>query len=929
SLAVSQGAKPEELITAPAERSTTAPEWVSAAETQPTAASLPVDDSPSTEEPLSALVTGPGTSASDQDDALAWLESLAVSQGAKPEELITAPAERSATAPEWVSAAETQNTAASLPVDDSLSTEEPLSAFDSAPGADGSDQDDELGWLESLTRTKAAEPEELNITPIESAESLPDWMSELPEADSLPVAEEPLSTTISITGESASDQDDELGWLESLTPYQAANPEEAAAAPVESAESLPDWMTGLPVAEDLPAVEEPISAATSAADQEDNLDWLELPAFSQNTSPQEPTTQPVYPEESAPAWVSSLPPVNEREAEILIDNQTPTAEAAITALTTGASPTDQVEARAWLDALAQKLDENSSSEPREAEILIDNQTPAAEAAVAALISSSGAGMPSQDSSLTWLDSLPQLNENSPSTPTTDDLAAAQLSETRPNRLTQTVPTQPVSSAESQPEPATTSPDWAKDLVPVNPETVESMPEPDLRELGTASAGFAEEIAAEEDFDWLGDLSLPAAERTPQVSEPVDISTLEANSAIVNLPDAPDVSLDWLTGVPREPVSLATDSATDSSEATMLVEPAPDEIEQASDWYASLAETDTISPTETMPWEHETPSAVSPLEELTPIPFDPDEETSEPALEQPGSQEFAHLHWEPADLDLESGQTSPSAPITTQPQFEPDPITSEQDEAPAWLASLDDVEEPKPVEPLVWEPVASANEMMSWEHESTPETAVPLPQPSSDIAEWLDHLDNHSEEDDSVPSSSTWLSPISAPVQPAEKELEELPDWLKDPDAPAQAAPAPDHETTTAEKQPEVLTVPASPEPVVEAIQSPPEVKPEVQPQVQPQVQPRAIPPGNDKDAQTMQKARELLKNNNLLDSMTEYSRLIRKGKMLEEVIHDLQETVYRHPVDVIIWQTLGDAYFRVNRLQEALDAYGKAEGLLR
>lgn len=79
----------------------------------------------------------------------------------------------------------------------------------------------------------------------------------------------------------------------------------------------------------------------------------------------------------------------------------------------------------------------------------------------------------------------------------------------------------------------------------------------------------------------------------------------------------------------------------------------------------------------------------------------------------------------------------------------------------------------------------------------------------------------------------------------------------------------------------------------------------------------------------MQRARELLAGGNLGNSMSEYSRLIKKGKLLEEIIHDLKEAVYHHPVDVIVWQTLGDAYFRSNRLQEALDAYGKAEGLLR
>ena len=44
---------------------------------------------------------------------------------------------------------------------------------------------------------------------------------------------------------------------------------------------------------------------------------------------------------------------------------------------------------------------------------------------------------------------------------------------------------------------------------------------------------------------------------------------------------------------------------------------------------------------------------------------------------------------------------------------------------------------------------------------------------------------------------------------------------------------------------------------------------------------------------------------------------------------DLRDALYRYPVEVPIWQALGDAYMRANRLQDALDAYTKAEELLR
>ena len=67
---------------------------------------------------------------------------------------------------------------------------------------------------------------------------------------------------------------------------------------------------------------------------------------------------------------------------------------------------------------------------------------------------------------------------------------------------------------------------------------------------------------------------------------------------------------------------------------------------------------------------------------------------------------------------------------------------------------------------------------------------------------------------------------------------------------------------------------------------------------------------------------------NLDGAVQIFNTLIKSGSNLDEVIQSLRSAVYRHPADVMIWQTLGDGYARNNRLQEALDAYTKAEELL-
>ncbi|HNH03261.1 MAG TPA: tetratricopeptide repeat protein, partial [Anaerolineales bacterium] len=83
-----------------------------------------------------------GSTAQEQDDAVAWLESLAAKHGAKPEELVTDPNKRSETPPEWVSQA--QNIEQQTPA-----AQTPAPSVESL-GSTAQEQDDAVAWLESL-----------------------------------------------------------------------------------------------------------------------------------------------------------------------------------------------------------------------------------------------------------------------------------------------------------------------------------------------------------------------------------------------------------------------------------------------------------------------------------------------------------------------------------------------------------------------------------------------------------------------------------------------------------------------------------------------------------------------------------------------------------------------------------------------------------
>lgn len=76
-------------------------------------------------------------------------------------------------------------------------------------------------------------------------------------------------------------------------------------------------------------------------------------------------------------------------------------------------------------------------------------------------------------------------------------------------------------------------------------------------------------------------------------------------------------------------------------------------------------------------------------------------------------------------------------------------------------------------------------------------------------------------------------------------------------------------------------------------------------------------------------AQKALQNGEIEKALEDYEILIEKKKQLDEVIDDLNSASLEYPMNVEIIKTLGDAYMRKDQLQEALDAYSKAEDLLR
>jgi hypothetical protein len=203
---------------------------------------------------------------------------------------------------------------------------------------------------------------------------------------------------------------------------------------------------------------------------------------------------------------------------------------------------------------------------------------------------------------------------------------------------------------------------------------------------------------------------------------------------------------------------------------------------------------------------------------------------------------------------------------------------------------------------------------------TPLKDTPVP---ADLPDWLRGIDNE-------------------PQKPAKATTEKIPSWL-----------AAEEETLSSEFQsePEPEPEPISPsdwhpvEPPTRKIETPPAQPQEMTRTTRPEpapVQPKAArstpkPAARARSTAVMPKSAESvlgqaqgeLSRGDIPSAMEYYTRLIKKGRFLDDAIRDLRDALYRYPVEVSIWQALGDAYMRSNRLQEALDAYTKAEELLR
>lgn len=286
-----------------------------------------------------------------------------------------------------------------------------------------------------------------------------------------------------------------------------------------------------------------------------------------------------------------------------------------------------------------------------------------------------------------------------------------------------------------------------------------------------------------------------------------------------------------------------------------------------------------------------------------------------------------------------------------------PSTSESSDLPNWLSDIDN----KPAET---EKLMGSQNLSDWLSgldeepglELDPEILrgsqrAPFPSPQNEepvkkeVPDWLSGLDNEKESDtDSwqppVSSASTPVEPVSiAPSDPlpdwlADSESsdstddDDLPPWLHREKYEEEGVPALAKPTSPTDWQPVATQQTAQPQQkVTQNIPAPSLASVEKKKSAPKQAKPKKVEVSTGVGMLSQAKAE--LDRGDIPEALLHYGKLIKRGKNLEEIIRDLSDSLYRYPVEVNIWQALGDAYMRANRLKEALDAYNKAEELIR
>ncbi len=898
------------------------PDWLKAIETEtPTesvaaepAAAEPIDfetliaKPPAAAEPVAAAETG---------EVPDWLKAIEtetpiepVAMGPEAVEPVAAEAAAAEEIPDWLKTMEpvaAEEAAPVEPVAEPLAMEETLFAQPpAAPEAAETglmDEDAALdflaslaakhegeeGWLEGVVSETMGEDASVfagqtpAVQPVAAEPVDFETLIAKPPAAAEPVAAEPVAAA------EAGEVPDWLKAIETETPTEsAAEPVDfetliaqppVAAEPVAAAEAgeVPDWLKAIetetpaePVAMEPEAVE-PVAAEAAAA--EEIPDWLKTmePVAAEEAAPVEPVAEPPAMEET----LFAQPPAAPEAAETGLMDE----DAALDFLASLAAKHEGEEG--WLEGVvSETMGEDASvfagqtpavqpvaAEPVDFETLIAKPPAAAEPVAAEPVAAAEAGEVPD-----WLKAIET------ETPTE---SAAEPVDFETLIAQPPVAAEPVAAAE-----AGEVPDWLKAI------ETETPAEPVAMEPKAVEPVAAEAAAAEEIPDWLKTMEPVAAEEAAP-AEPVAEPPAMEETLFAQPPAAPEAAETGLMDEDAALDFLASLAAKHEGEEGWLEEVVSETMgEDASVYVARQAE---------MPSQ---PVVEPPVEETQPAPV----------VEEAAPSETEAIAWMES---LAAKQGVPEEQLSTPQQGRPI-------EPPAWVtAGKISEEETIPAAP-------SIEEIPGW-IKPPAETPLAATQPTSSAAEedlsWITKGEEATRPVIAADKRGTQpigAAPLKIDINAASlAQLERLPGlgFIAAQDILTyRQAHGPFYHLE------DLANVPGLSMLDVESLRDHVEIK-VAEPHPAP-AEHRFSVPTNANEAALLE-VRAAIEANDFASAAAGYNQLIMNNTLLPAIIQDLQETLSRQPQEINLWQTLGDAYLRNDQLQEALDAYSRAEELLR
>ncbi len=863
----------------------------------------------------------------EQGDMPDWLKAMAPPQVTQPVQ----PAEEEAL-PDWINKIGTGALSTAVASSDEFDWLNPTEESSQPQVQASNDQPD---WF-------AGPGDESASTPAAPVDDQPDWMKQFDQpASQTPTSNDQPDWFAGLGNESASTPaapaDDQPDWMK-----QFGNQSEEPALPTSSATSgnefdfLDELIT--PTSQPSPAMPAPADTANlgvSEQEQDDSFAWLENLAAKQGAS-EGLLTKPEDRLEEEPDWVKQAKGENVPAQSFDQVQDEPAANVE--------------ELVATKDLLAKPEDHKDKEPDWVAKIKASSQPPVPEPQQpAANVEDPGKSQSDIDDSLAWL----------------ENLAAKQ-------GATEGLLVKPEDRMDKEP-------DWVSQVKGVPP--VLAQPVASVEDLGKSKQ------ERDDSFAWLENLAAKQGATEGLLTKPEDRLEVEpewvqqAKKSTGELPSLPstqqseiqpaaniedlgksqsdiDDSLAWLENL------AAKQGATEG----LLIEP-EDRMDKEPDWVSQVksapAQPTSAQPPAQQPAAQEQQPAAN-VEDLGKSQSEIDDSlawlenlaakqgATEGLLIKPEDRMDKEPDWvsqvKSAPQPVE--QTQPPAQLPIEQPIASEQYSSSADDTAAWLRSLDEDEsksEPEPAndETAMWfkkldepEPVPTpqveqqADDLPAWlkgiEEEQAPVAESVAPASEAPVeSDWMNAIEEHPSAPEPVSSDETG----EVMAEPTKIEPTRPTDWHPvEEKQPEPQAPAPQ---PVMGEPPEPMPVALAqemptPAPVKGATPKPAEVKP-------------VTPPTPYREPLTQRgtgmltmpidpilgAARIELSRSNIPGALETYAKLIKKGRLLDEVIFDLREALNRYPVEINILQSLGDAYMRANRLQDALDAYTKAEELLR